>query len=606
MPALNPILNSLVLYKNRPARVSTLNDKKIEIILEDGQSTNVRPKDITVLHPGPFTQFQALQTQAGDVQTAWELLAGETTTLLDLAELIYGNYTPATAWAVWSMVEDGLYLQGSPEAIRVRTAEDVAQTQALRAAKAAEKLAWEAFLDRLRAGTYQTDDLPRLQEVIELALEQRSQSRILRELGHPETRESAHALLLAIRFWDETINPYPKRMQVDLSSPNIPLPALPEESRLDLTHLAAFAIDDAGITDPDDALSIEGDQLWVHVADASALVPPNSPADHEALARGANLYLPEETVSMLPKEVTEQLGLGLQPISPALSFKLTVDEEGTVQAVEIHPSWVQVTRLSYGEVETRLTQEPFVTLYQKARRFQWARKLNGAIPIGLPEVKVRVVAGDVQVIPLPSLKSRDMVQEAMLMVGQAVAQFAVDHAIPFPFATQEPPDNEILQGGMAGMFSRRRTMKRSQRKSVPAPHTGLGLPLYTQVTSPLRRYLDLVGHQQLRAYLRGEKMLDVTALMERVGASEAINQSLRQVERLSNQHWTLVYLHHRPDWRGEGVVVEKVGSRGVILIPELAWEFQFNSRDDLTLNQRIEVRLQGVNLPALEAHFHIR
>ena len=65
---------------------------------------------------------------------------------------------------------------------------------------------------------------------------------------------------------------------------------------MDLTHLPAFAIDDEGSQDPDDAVFAEkvegGFRLFVHVADVAALVPPKSPLDEEALRRGANLYLP--------------------------------------------------------------------------------------------------------------------------------------------------------------------------------------------------------------------------------------------------------------------------------------------------------------------------
>lgn len=67
------------------------------------------------------------------------------------------------------------------------------------------------------------------------------------------------------------------------------LPDLPDEPRRDLTGLPAFAIDDEGNLDPDDALSLDGDRLWVHVADAAALIGPDSPADIEARARGATL-----------------------------------------------------------------------------------------------------------------------------------------------------------------------------------------------------------------------------------------------------------------------------------------------------------------------------
>ena len=90
---------------------------------------------------------------------------------------------------------------------------------------------------------------------------------------------------------------------------------------MDLTHLPAFAIDNAWTTDPDDALSLEGpNRLWVHVADVAALVLPDSPADLEARNRAASLYLPEMTVPMLPAEASERLALGIGDVSPALSF----------------------------------------------------------------------------------------------------------------------------------------------------------------------------------------------------------------------------------------------------------------------------------------------
>ena len=90
--------NSLVLYKNRPALVIQVGDK-LEITLPDRNTAKVRPKDVIPLHPGPLRSLAELEPQSGEVETAWELTIGETTSLAELAELIYGEYTPATAWA---------------------------------------------------------------------------------------------------------------------------------------------------------------------------------------------------------------------------------------------------------------------------------------------------------------------------------------------------------------------------------------------------------------------------------------------------------------------------------------------------------------------------
>ena len=92
--------DSLVLYKNRPALIKRAEDK-LTIALESGKSVKVRPKDVLLLHPGPLQSLGQLQPQMGEVTVAWELLAGETTTLKELAELVYETFTPATAWAAW-------------------------------------------------------------------------------------------------------------------------------------------------------------------------------------------------------------------------------------------------------------------------------------------------------------------------------------------------------------------------------------------------------------------------------------------------------------------------------------------------------------------------
>ena len=70
---------------------------------------------------------------------AWELLAGETTTLAELAELAFDDFTPSTAWTTWKLVADGLYFYGSPEEILARSPAAVAQVQSQREAKAAEE-----------------------------------------------------------------------------------------------------------------------------------------------------------------------------------------------------------------------------------------------------------------------------------------------------------------------------------------------------------------------------------------------------------------------------------------------------------------------------------
>ena len=599
--------DSLVLYKNRPNRVTSVGDKKIEIQTEQGEKLSLRPKDVTLLHPGPLRSLQDLKPVHGDVTAAWELLAGAMTNVVELAELAYDAFTPSTAWATWQLVMDGLYFSGAPDAIVVNSPETVASIQAAREAKAAEERAWQAFLDRTQAGQFAPEDARYLSDVAPLALGQRDQSRTLRALGREQTPQNAHALLLATGYWNTTVNPYPQRAGVTVKQPDLPLPPLPDETRRDLTHLLSFAIDDEGSRDPDDAVSWDNGRLWVHIADVAALITPDSPADQEARARGANLYLPETTVHMLPAAATDVLGLGLQEISPALSFGLDVNANGELEQSEIVPSWIRVTRLSYAEAEEKLAETPFSELYALAQSHVARRRANGAIELDLPEVKIRAIDGTVEIRVLPPLRSRALVREAMLLTGVAVACYALEHQIAFAFSVQDASDEAraATPTTLSDMFALRRMLRPGQYKSAPAPHAGLGLDAYVQATSPLRRYTDLLAHQQLRAHLRGETPLSAQTVMERSGEASEAMRTTRQIERVSNMHWTLVYLLQNPDWRGEGVVVEKMGNRNLVLIPELALETEIYGRPDLPLDGTVKLALSEVNLPLLEARFRV-
>ncbi len=597
--------NSLVLYKGGPARVAAIGDK-LEIELEDGRSLRVRPKDVALLHPGPLAGLRELGSPSGEVEAACELLEGGQTTLPELAELVYGDYTPTTAWAAWRLVEEGLYFRGTPEAVDARPLAEVALEQSAREAKEAERQAWTGFLNRARAGRCAPEDAPYLREIEEVAWGQREQSRVLQALDCDPNPQSAHVLLLRLGHWDGTMNPYPRRVSATLIPPAVDLPELPAEERLDLTGLPAFAIDDEGNLDPDDALSLEGDRLWVHVADIAALVRPGSPADLEARARGATLYLPETTVPMLPEAAVERMGLGLTEISPALSFGLKLDANGVATEVEIVPSWVRVQRLSYEEVDARLDEEPFRGLDELAMRHQAHRRANGAVFIDLPEVKIQVSDSRVRIKPLSRSRSRMLVTEAMVMAGEAAARFALERELPFPFTTQEvmgAPERAPV--GLAAMYAMRRGLRPRQYSTQPGPHGGLGLKVYAQVTSPLRRYLDLVAHQQLRAFLRGGELLDTQALVERVGAAETAAVGVRRAERLSREHWTLVYLQQHPGWRGEGVLVEKRMPRGVVMIPTLALEARVKVAEEVALDSVLPLRLTGIDLPERAVYFRV-
>ena len=123
------------MYKIRPARVRTVAEK-IEIELENGHTKRVRDKDIQLLHPGPVSDLNKLSPRDGNVDEAWELLDGARTELKELSELLFDEFSPASAWAAWQLVADGLYFTGTPDAIQPRSGADVERDRVEREAKA--------------------------------------------------------------------------------------------------------------------------------------------------------------------------------------------------------------------------------------------------------------------------------------------------------------------------------------------------------------------------------------------------------------------------------------------------------------------------------------
>ncbi len=594
---------SLVLYKIHPARVSAVGEK-IEIELAGGKSRKVRPKDVSLLHPGPLNSLAALEAPEANVEEAWELLQGEQPTFEELAELVFGEFTPASAWATWELLQNGLYFAGDPAAVKVNAPEVVAALRAERERKQREAEEWEGFLVRVEQAALEEEDRKRLAEVERVALGDATRSRILSHFKVDATPEAAHRFLLRCGYWPAEYNPWPQRAGVVLESPEIGVPALPEEDRLDLTHLEAWAIDDVGNQDPDDAISLDGDYLWVHVADVAALVRPDGHLDQAARERASNLYLPERTVTMLPPALTEQLGLGLQPVSPALSIGLRL-VDGEPRDIRIERTWVKVSRTSYEAANERLHEPLFARLAELTTVYRARRLARNAARIDLPEAAVRVIDDEVVIRPLPKMPARDLVTDAMLMAGEAVARFAEANELPIPYAMQPEPEEIRQPQTLAEMYAYRRLFKPSNTVLHPEPHFGLGLERYARATSPLRRYADLLVHQQLRAFVAGMEPMSRETLAERIAGIDVAGGRIRRAERQSNLHWKLIYLQRHPGWEGEAVVAALEERKVVLIIPELAMEIRMRPHDRFAPDQTVRLRLRDLDLTTQDVWFQV-
>jgi len=342
-------------------------------------------------------------------------------------------------------------------------------------------------------------------------------------------------------------------------------------NRIDLTSQKVYTIDDESTEEIDDGLSVETLEdgtlrYWIHIADPSRLVKPQDILDLEARRRSTSLYLPTGMIPMFPPELaTGPMSLVQGQICPALSFGVVLDDRGGVLDYKICATLIKPTyRLTYHDVDEMLhldiqAEKEVKQLAEVAKkRAQW-RKDNGSVMISMPEAIIKVKENDeVTIELLDQTFSRSLVAEMMILAGEIAGKFCQDNNIPVAFRSQPqpelPPDEELilLPPGPVRSCALRRCMPKSETGLSASRHASLGLDAYTQVTSPIRRYTDLLAHYQIKAYLRGDELpFSRDKMQEIIFEVTATSGEAVLVERQTNRYWSLHYLkqHSMEVWQ---------------------------------------------------------
>ena len=640
-------LNSVVLYKNNAAFVTAeVAGGKYTVKFQTAEKTqtkpasygeqNVRDKDVLFLCEGgtslqsvlscaqvaPLAQDMyepsSSNSLSESVREAWELLcsdeesASAEISFSDLWALIRSTKNPDEAYLIYLALANTVYFKQNLRAqmeghlsYSPRPQEEIDALIKKASEKGKEAELHQQFIQRLKQHKLLPEDSRYMGDVEALALGKTDKSRTLHDAHIKETPERAHRLLLETGIWDITRNPYPVRWGISLQSAQESLGPAPEEERYEVPG-ESYAIDSQWSADPDDAIGFDGKYVWVHIADPASSVLPGSSIDESARARGSTLYLPERTSRMLSEESLSEYALGLTQKSRALSFRILLASDGSVEECTVLKTLVRVRRLTYEEADGMSQSPELKDLFLIAEGNEQRRKKSGAVQITLPEVHISVdpETKKVDIRADIHLKSHDLVREMMLLAGEGAAKFAFTNGIPFPFVSQESPDiPQELPQGLAGQFRLRKCMRKRSVGVTPAMHSGLGIAMYSQVTSPLRRYSDLIAHQQLRAFIDGRPLLDRDTMLERISAGDAAAAAAHKAEHKSEQHWTLVYLLQNPNWEGEAICVDKSGKQPQFCIPSLAMETFFTPKEQVQLNDAVRVKVLEINISELTCTF---
>ncbi len=377
--------------------------------------------------------------------------------------------------------------------------------------------------------------------------------------------------------------------------------------REDLTGLDVFTVDSPLTRDYDDGLSVRelGDGLFevgIHIADVAELIGQGTPLDREAEARASSIYLPDERVSMLPPCLSEGvLSLKAEEDRLALSFLITVDSAANIFETRICPSVVRVrSQLTYRDVDERIHEESRLeALWEIASKLRRKRLDLGAVILPLPEIQVYVnSAGMIQIARYDKeTPSQILVSEWMIEANAAAAGYLAQRQIPALYRNQAEcrPETEFVQSEheLFRTYRQRRLFSRAELSTEAKPHCSLAIAHYTTITSPIRRYSDLVVQRQLKqALATGAGIYSKQQLGEMATQLSAAQARVFTIQRKWTRYWILKYLEQEDIENLDALVLDKNARYVHLLIPDFLLEANAPAPENAKFNQGDKVKIR--------------
>ena len=620
---------------------------RLRVVDPLGRDFSVLPARIVIVHQAVeesdfaglarriLERVEALRSEV-DVELLWQSLGsqGGEFQAAELARTYFGESGPDRTSAIFrALYEDTLYFRRKGRLFVPRSAEQVSSDR-LRRVRQLERERFRERATRLLRDALDTDALPQDSEWAAIVERVYNWLRygtgdevgaILGEIaGADWAKEAAYLVLLRSGRVDPSIDRFLVMNGID---PRFPAEVLeraqelsgyvPVPSRLDLVGLPATAIDDEETREVDDALTMTrsgGDIIvGIHIADVSRFVQKGDPLDEEARRRSTSLYLPTATVPMFPERLSTDLAsLKVGTARPALTIEVRFDGEGNPIDHRIALSSIRVHQhISYLSADRliRAGDEVFQVLHEIANRLRLARASRGATAFSRPELKVCVRDGQITIKHVEvNSPARILVSEMMILANSLAAAYASGQDVPIIFRLQEPPEsaaagNESAVGPLD--FGRiRKTFKRSRLSVTPGVHWGLGLDAYTQATSPIRRYPDLVTQRQFTAVLRGEALPHRREeLLEILTSAEQAEQIGRRTEEMSTTYWILEFL--RREQLAEPLSATVVDRKGRVELDDYYVRGKVVDRTELTPGATVPVTIETVEPRRLDIRFRL-
>ncbi|WP_435127343.1 ribonuclease catalytic domain-containing protein [Halobaculum sp. D14] len=300
------------------------------------------------------------------------------------------------------------------------------------------------------------------------------------------------------------------------------------DEREDLRDLTTWTTDPADAQDFDDAISIrETDDeyhLWVHIADVSHYVHPDSEMWAEAVQRGNTVYLPGYTIHMLPPTLAETV-CSLVPNEDRLAHtvEMRLDKENLgFEELDIYKSVINSDeRLTYSECENRLDDESLPLheeaslAYDLADQMHEQRKADGSLVLNPSRDRAHTIIEECMLKANKAVTHELMWNrgvEAMYRVhpqptpdqwNDALREIQETEGVSIPGSSWDDPRKAVnaaleeAPGRALNKIQRAvlKVMPRAKYMNDPfGGHHALNFDIYGHFTSPIRRLSDLINH----------------------------------------------------------------------------------------------------------------
>ena len=132
----------------------------------------------------------------------------------------------------------------------------------------------------------------------------------------------------------------------------------------DLTSLKTYIIDSDSPHEVDDAISLEINKnnkkkIWVHISNPCRLFTSDSTIDRDAKKKVCSLYLIDQYIPMLPKDIINEANLAQNKVSKTISASIELDDNGSIINYEIVEAIVKPKyQLTYEDVNDIFEIEP--------------------------------------------------------------------------------------------------------------------------------------------------------------------------------------------------------------------------------------------------------